>query len=59
MTRVAYWHGETAPAALRRVLRNFRFVADTYGMVVPAGSQRRTSRPATAASAWPTSATTS
>lgn len=41
VTRVTYWHGETVPSALRRVLRNFRFVADTYGMVVPAGSQRR------------------
>lgn len=41
VTRVTYWHGETQPATLRRVLRNFRFVADTYGMVVPAGSQRR------------------
>jgi hypothetical protein len=41
VTRVTYWHGEIPPAALRRVLRNVRFVADTYGMVVPAGSQRR------------------
>ncbi len=39
--RVTYWHGGIERDEVRRVLRNLRFVADTYGMVVPAASQRR------------------
>lgn len=41
LQRVAYWHGGIERDQLRRVLRNLRFVADTYGMVIPAGMQRR------------------
>jgi hypothetical protein len=41
--RVVYWHGDVEKDDVRRVLRNLRFVADTYGMVIPASSasQRR------------------
>ncbi len=39
--RVTYWHGEVERDDVRRVLRNLRFVADTYGMVIPSSSQRR------------------
>jgi len=39
--RVAYWHGECGKTELTRVLRNMRFVADTYGMVVPSNAVRR------------------
>ncbi len=40
VNRVSYWHGAIERDEVRRVLRNFRFVADTYAMVVPAGHQR-------------------
>lgn len=39
--RVAHWHGAIERAPVERVLHNLRFVADTYGMVVPAGEARR------------------
>ena len=39
--RVCYWHGGIERDQVQRVLRNLRFVADTYGMVVPAASTRR------------------
>jgi len=39
--RVTYWHGGVERDEVRRVLRNLRFVADTYGMVIPAASAKR------------------
>jgi hypothetical protein len=42
VTRVGYWHGDIARADLVRVLRHFRFVSETYGLVVPAAASRRT-----------------
>lgn len=39
--RVTFWHGAVERAQVRRVLRNLRFVADTYGMVIPAAGMRR------------------
>jgi hypothetical protein len=39
--RVSYWHGEVTRDEVERVLRNFRFVAETYGLVIPDSSERR------------------
>ncbi len=39
--RVAYWHGDIEKTALVRLLQQFRFVAETYGLVVPEASARR------------------
>lgn len=39
--RVTYWHGGIDRDAVKRVLKNLDFVADTYGMVVPAAQTRR------------------
>lgn len=39
--RVTYWHGGVEREEVQRVLRNLRFVADTYGMVIPAAGWRR------------------
>ena len=41
LSRVTYWHGDVDPKALRRLLRNFRFVAETYGLVIPTASTRQ------------------
>ncbi len=41
VSRVAFWHGDIDREAIVRVLRNFRFVSDTYGLVIPAASARR------------------
>jgi hypothetical protein len=41
LTRVVYWHGEIERVAIARLLRNFRFVAETYGLVIPAASARQ------------------
>jgi len=39
--RAVFWHGGVAPEAVERILRNFRFVAETYGLVVPLSLSRR------------------
>jgi len=39
--RLCYWHGYIDKQAVARLLRNFRFVADTYGLVIPAAASRR------------------
>lgn len=39
--RVCYWHGDVPRADVERLLRNFRFVADTYMMHIPASATRR------------------
>lgn len=41
VTRVRYWHGHLERAQVLRVLQNFRFVAETYGLIVPADSARQ------------------
>jgi hypothetical protein len=41
VSRVTYWHGNIERDAVVRLLRNFRFVAETYGLVIPASSTRQ------------------
>jgi hypothetical protein len=41
MTRAVYWHGDVNREEVGRVLRDFRFVSETYGLVIPASMSRR------------------
>lgn len=41
VSRLRYWHGDVSRGAVLRVLRNFRFVAETYALVIPASGTRR------------------
>jgi len=41
MTRVVYWHGDVNRDEVARVLKELRFVAETYGLVIPASMSRR------------------
>jgi hypothetical protein len=41
VSRIRYWHGHLERAEVARLLRNFRFVAETYGLVIPAANSRR------------------
>lgn len=41
VARVTYWHGGAERDEVAGLLKNFQFVADTYGLVIPAGSSRR------------------
>lgn len=41
VTRAVYWHGDIAREEIERVLRHLRFVAETYGLVVPSSATRR------------------
>ncbi|HEY4238779.1 MAG TPA: hypothetical protein VGM88_03155 [Kofleriaceae bacterium] len=41
MTRVVYWHGDINREEAGRVLRDLRFVSETYGLVIPASASRR------------------
>ena len=41
MTRVVYWHGDVNRDEVARVLRDLRFVSETYGLVIPASMSRR------------------
>ncbi|HWO23290.1 MAG TPA: hypothetical protein VNO30_31330, partial [Kofleriaceae bacterium] len=41
LTRVVYWHGDVSREEVARVLRDFRFVSETYGLVIPASMSRR------------------
>jgi hypothetical protein len=41
MTRVVYWHGDVNRDEVSRVLRDLRFVSETYGLVIPASMSRR------------------
>jgi hypothetical protein len=41
VSRVCYWHGDVEREAVGRILRNFRFVAETYALVIPASGTRR------------------
>lgn len=40
VSRVVYWHGHVGRDDVVRVLRNFRFVAETYGLVIPESGSR-------------------
>lgn len=39
--RAVYWHGDVEAKAVERLLHNLRFVAETYGLVIPAAATRR------------------
>jgi hypothetical protein len=41
VTRVVYWHGDVHRNEVARVLRDLRFVSETYGLVIPASASRR------------------
>ena len=41
VTRLVYWHGGIERDRVVRLLRNFRFVAETYALVIPASGTRR------------------
>jgi hypothetical protein len=41
LSRVTYWHGDIERDAILRLLRNFRFVSETYGLVIPTSATRR------------------
>jgi hypothetical protein len=41
LTRVVYWHGDVSREECMRVLRDLRFVSETYGLVIPASMARR------------------
>src|SRR6185503_1163574 len=41
MTRVVYWHGDVNREEVARLLRDLRFVSETYGLVIPASMSRR------------------
>lgn len=41
MTRVVYWHGDVNRDEVARLLRDLRFVSETYGLVIPASMSRR------------------
>jgi hypothetical protein len=41
LTRVVYWHGDVSREEVVRVLRDLRFVSETYGLVIPASMSRR------------------
>jgi hypothetical protein len=41
LARITYWHGHIERDAVARLLRNFRFVAETYGLIIPASATRR------------------
>ncbi|MBA2544926.1 MAG: hypothetical protein H0V17_35110 [Deltaproteobacteria bacterium] len=40
-TRVVYWHGDVSRDEVARILRDLRFVSETYGLVIPASMSRR------------------
>lgn len=41
ISRIAYWHGHIDPSAVRKLVGNFRFVASTYGLKLPAPHQKQ------------------
>src|SRR5439155_10700729 len=41
LTRVVYWRGDVNRDEVARVLRDLRFVSETYGLVIPASMSRR------------------
>jgi hypothetical protein len=41
LSRVTYWHGDVDRERVAKLLGNFRFVAETYGLVIPKNLTRR------------------
>lgn len=41
VSRVMFWHGDASRRELLRLIRSFRFVAETYGLVIPKDAARR------------------
>ncbi len=41
LTRAVYWHGDVQREDVARILRDLRFVSETYGLVIPASMSRR------------------
>ncbi len=41
VSRTEYWHGDVEAGALARLMDNFQFVAETYGLVIPAVATKR------------------
>lgn len=41
LDQLSLWHGESEPRAARSVLDQMRFVADTYGLVIPEADEKR------------------
>lgn len=41
LRRVEYWHGDIARRRMLRLFSHLRFVAETYGLVIPEAAQRR------------------
>jgi hypothetical protein len=41
IARVVYWHGDVNRDEVARLLRDLRFVSETYGLVIPASMSRR------------------
>lgn len=41
ISRVVYWHGDIDRERVAKLLGNFRFVAETYGLVIPKTLSRR------------------
>ena len=41
VSHVVYWHGDVERKDIMRLLGNFRFVAETYGLVIPESNSRR------------------
>ena len=41
VSRIVYWHGEVTRTQVTRVLYNLRFVAETYGLVIPSAAARQ------------------
>jgi|JI10StandDraft_1071094.scaffolds.fasta_scaffold07222_5 hypothetical protein len=41
VSRVVFWHGDIDREEIAKILKNFRFVSETYGLVIPAASTRR------------------
>ena len=39
--QIAYWHGDVTSGEIERQLGRFRFVAETYGLVIPESASRR------------------
>ena len=41
VSRTDYWHGDVEPTAVKQLLSKYRFVAETYGLVIPRAASRR------------------
>ena len=41
LSRVSYWHGDVEKRALLKLLGRYRFVAETYGLAIPAAQAKQ------------------